>query len=48
MDTIMKDLKDIFDNDFEGYPENIKKGTNLYFLQPNQPHKNAVIERFAH
>ena len=62
LDTIMENLKDMFDNDFHGYPENINcdnefnkkefvdfftsKGTILYFSEPNQPHKNSVIERF--
>jgi len=62
METIMDDLKDIFDNEFGGYPENINcdnqfnkkkfidyfngKETRLWFSQPDQPHKNAVIERF--
>ena len=62
METLMNRLKDIFDNDFHGYPENTncdnqfnvpefinfftKKGTNLWFSEPQQPHKNAVIERF--
>ena len=23
-----------------------KKGTNLWFSEPEQPHKNAIIERF--
>ena len=62
METIMEKLKDIFDNDFGGYPENIHcdnqfnnkefvifspiKEQNFGFSEPNQPHKNAVIERF--
>ena len=24
-----------------------KKGTKLWFSQPSQPHKNAIIERFC-
>jgi hypothetical protein len=24
-----------------------KKGTNIYFSQPDHPHKNAIIERFC-
>ena len=66
METLMEKIKEMFDNDFVNYPENINcdnqfdvpeftnffthplrgKGTNLYFSQPDQPHKNAVIERF--
>ena len=61
MKAIMDDLKDMFENDFEDYPENINcdnefnnkefvdyftsKGTQLWFSQPDQPHKNSVIER---
>ena len=62
MDTIMENLKEIFDSDFGGYPQNINcdnqfnkkefvdfftsKGTHLWFSEPEQPHKNTVIERF--
>ena len=62
MGTIMEKLKDIFKDDFSGYPANInadnqfnvpeftafftKQGTILWFSQPDQPHKNSVIERF--
>jgi hypothetical protein len=55
----MEKIKEMFENDFGEYPENIncenqfdvpefrnfftQNGANLYFSQPDQPHKNAVI-----